>query len=70
MNKFEGTRRRYFQAGEGGGCTWPGGGDAQEGEGGCTCILCIPPGYAPDNTGLVCGKFDGALIAVTLSEVI
>ncbi len=24
-----------------------GGGDAQEGEGGCTCILCIPPGYAP-----------------------
>jgi hypothetical protein len=24
----------------GGGCTWPGG------EGGCTCILCIPPGYA------------------------
>jgi hypothetical protein len=35
-----------FQAGgdahgRGGGCT--GGG-----EGGCTCILCIPPGYAPD----------------------
>ncbi len=30
----------------GGGCTWPGG-DAQGGEGGCTCILCIPPGYAP-----------------------
>jgi hypothetical protein len=28
MNKFDGTRRRYFQAGEGGGrgCTWPGGG--------------------------------------------
>jgi hypothetical protein len=24
----------------GGGCTG--------GEGGCTCILCIPPGYAPD----------------------
>jgi hypothetical protein len=24
-----------------------GGGDAQGGEGGCTCILCIPPGYAP-----------------------
>jgi hypothetical protein len=23
-----------------------GGGDAQGGEGGCTCILCIPPGYA------------------------
>ncbi len=23
------------------------GGDAQGGEGGCTCILCIPPGYAP-----------------------
>jgi hypothetical protein len=22
------------------------GGDAQGGEGGCTCILCIPPGYA------------------------
>ncbi len=30
----------------GGRCTWPGG-DAQGGEGGCTCILCIPPGYAP-----------------------
>jgi hypothetical protein len=30
---------------EGGGCTWPGG-DAQGGEGGCTCILCIPPRYA------------------------
>jgi hypothetical protein len=30
----------------GGGCT--GGGDAQGGEGGCTCILCIPPGYAPE----------------------
>ncbi len=24
------------------------GGDAQGGEGGCTCILCIPPGYATD----------------------
>ncbi len=24
-----------------------GGGDAQGGVGGCTCILCIPPGYAP-----------------------
>jgi hypothetical protein len=23
------------------------GGDAQGGGGGCTCILCIPPGYAP-----------------------
>jgi hypothetical protein len=23
------------------------GGDAQGGEGGCTCILCFPPGYAP-----------------------
>jgi hypothetical protein len=23
------------------------GGDAQGGEGGCTCILCIPTGYAP-----------------------
>jgi hypothetical protein len=22
-------------------------GDAQGGRGGCTCILCIPPGYAP-----------------------
>jgi hypothetical protein len=37
---------KAFQAGEGGGCTWPGGGDAQGGEGGCTVILCIPPGYA------------------------
>ncbi len=26
----------------GGGCTG--------GEGGCTCILCIPPGYAPGGT--------------------
>jgi hypothetical protein len=26
------------------------GGDAQGGEGGCTCILCIPPGYAPAST--------------------
>jgi hypothetical protein len=25
-----------------------GGGDAQGREGGCTCILCIPPGYAHD----------------------
>ncbi len=24
------------------------GGDAQGGEGECTCILCIPPGYAPE----------------------
>jgi hypothetical protein len=35
----------------GGGCTG--------GEGGCTCILCIPPGYAPVSVdeiggGLVC----------------
>ncbi len=27
------------------------GGDAQGGEGGCTCILCIPPGYATAHTG-------------------
>ncbi len=30
------------------------GGDAQGGEGGCTCILCIPPGYA---TGVKYGFF-------------
>jgi hypothetical protein len=30
-----------------GGMHMAGGGDAQGGEGGCTCILCIPPGYAP-----------------------
>jgi hypothetical protein len=46
MNKFEATSRRYFQAGEGG-MHMAEGGDAQGGEGGCTCILCIPPGYAP-----------------------
>jgi hypothetical protein len=27
------------------------GGDAQGGEGGCTCILCIPPGYATECCG-------------------
>ncbi len=33
-------------SGWGGGDAHGRGGDAQGGEGGCTCILCIPPGYA------------------------
>jgi hypothetical protein len=39
------SHNQPFRLGRGG-CTWPGG-DAQGGKGGCTCILCIPPGYAP-----------------------
>jgi hypothetical protein len=42
-----------FQAGGGGDAHGRGGGDAQGGEGGCTCILCIPPGYATGSTVLV-----------------
>jgi hypothetical protein len=35
-------------------CT--GGGYAQGGRGGCTCILCIPPGYAPGQVDQKHGK--------------
>ncbi len=35
-------------SGWGGGDAHGQGGDAHGGEGGCTCILCIPPGYATD----------------------
>jgi hypothetical protein len=34
----------------GGGCTWPGG------EGGCTCLLCIPPGYATGSNDFILQK--------------
>jgi hypothetical protein len=46
-------------------------GDAQGGEGGCTCILCIPPGYAPApkrRTDAVVFLFVSARMAVQLFE--
>jgi hypothetical protein len=43
-----------FQAEEGGGDAHGRGGDAQGGEGGCTCILCIPPGYATEPSAVFC----------------
>jgi hypothetical protein len=36
------------------------GGDAQRGRGGCTCILCIPPGYAPVLAPYVLGVLAGS----------
>jgi hypothetical protein len=42
------SHNQPFRLGRGG-CTWQGG-DAQGGLGGCTCILCIPPGYATART--------------------
>jgi len=49
MNKFEGTSRRYFQAGEGGGAHGRGGGMHRGGGGDAraSCASPLAPGYAP-----------------------
>ncbi len=62
--------------GGGGGCTWPGGGCTGGGEGGSTCILCIPPGYAPGCVPTIQAFIErnlymvgGIAIAIALSQV-
>ncbi len=54
------SHNQPFRLGRGGDAHGRGGGDAQGGEGGCTCILCIPPGYAPGYC--VCENFSDSIL--------